>query len=208
MTSNNTALPAPSELSFAAQKLNQLQADVVTTARILAVDEVGAAMAHQLNEPLTSLLLYLHGIKEQAEYFAHPEPTRTSVREMVESALRETERACEIMKRLSPTAGTPVSAETAIVRGREVIDLWMRRGNTKGVGSPSSTLANHRRYRLTPRERDVLTLITNGASNKEGGRRLGISPRTFELHRAHIMEKHGAKNVADLIRIVLSDGHV
>jgi DNA-binding NarL/FixJ family response regulator len=57
---------------------------------------------------------------------------------------------------------------------------------------------------LTPREREVATLIADGASNKEAGRRLGISPRTVELHRAHIMEKLGARNAADLVRIVLS----
>ncbi|ETR77182.1 LuxR family transcriptional regulator [Afipia sp. P52-10] len=56
---------------------------------------------------------------------------------------------------------------------------------------------------LTARERDVLSLIAKGASNKEAGRRLGISPRTIEVHRARIMDKLGAKNAADLMRIVL-----
>ena len=59
--------------------------------------------------------------------------------------------------------------------------------------------------RLTEREREVLTEITNGASNKEAGRRLGISPRTVEVHRARIMDKLGAKNTADLVRITLND---
>lgn len=57
---------------------------------------------------------------------------------------------------------------------------------------------------LTPREREVAQLIADGASNKEAGRRLGISPRTVELHRAHVMEKLGARNAADLVRIILS----
>jgi FixJ family two-component response regulator len=57
---------------------------------------------------------------------------------------------------------------------------------------------------LTRRERDVLAQVTNGASNKEAGRRLGISPRTIEVHRARIMDKLGARNAADLMRIVLS----
>jgi two-component system response regulator FixJ len=56
---------------------------------------------------------------------------------------------------------------------------------------------------LTPRERQVLAEIMAGASNKEAGRALGISPRTVEVHRARIMEKLGAKNAADLVRIVL-----
>lgn len=57
---------------------------------------------------------------------------------------------------------------------------------------------------LTPRERQVLELVTNGQSNKEAGRLLGISPRTIEVHRARVMEKLGAKNTADLLRIVLT----
>jgi DNA-binding CsgD family transcriptional regulator len=56
---------------------------------------------------------------------------------------------------------------------------------------------------LTPREREVLARVVAGASNKEAGRALGISPRTVEVHRARIMGKLGAKNTADLVRIVL-----
>jgi FixJ family two-component response regulator len=57
---------------------------------------------------------------------------------------------------------------------------------------------------LTRREREVLEQFASGASNKEAGRTLGISPRTIEDHRANIMKKLGAKNAADLIRIVMT----
>ena len=56
---------------------------------------------------------------------------------------------------------------------------------------------------LTTRERQVLAQVIAGASNKVAGRHLGISPRTIEVHRAHIMEKLGARNTADLVRIAL-----
>jgi DNA-binding NarL/FixJ family response regulator len=52
----------------------------------------------------------------------------------------------------------------------------------------------------------VLEQIAHGASNKEAGRTLGISPRTIEVHRARIMEKLEARNTADLVRIVMSGG--
>ena len=58
---------------------------------------------------------------------------------------------------------------------------------------------------LTRRARDVLALVANGASNKEAGRRLGISPRTVEVHRARIMDKLGARNAAEVMRIGLSN---
>jgi two-component system, LuxR family, response regulator FixJ len=55
---------------------------------------------------------------------------------------------------------------------------------------------------LTAREVDVLEHIVAGASNKEAGRLLGISPRTIEVHRARIMEKLKARNTAELVRLV------
>jgi DNA-binding CsgD family transcriptional regulator len=57
---------------------------------------------------------------------------------------------------------------------------------------------------LTERERMVLARLLEGASAKEMGRDLGISPRTVEFHRANIIGKLGAKNTADLIRRVLA----
>jgi DNA-binding CsgD family transcriptional regulator len=59
--------------------------------------------------------------------------------------------------------------------------------------------------RLTPRERVALSQIITGASSKEAGRSLGVSPRTVEFHRANIMQKLGAKNTVDLVRKVLAE---
>lgn len=57
---------------------------------------------------------------------------------------------------------------------------------------------------LTQRESQVLEQIVGAASNKETAQNLGISERTVEAHRAHIMAKLNAKNTADLVRIVLA----
>jgi two-component system, LuxR family, response regulator FixJ len=97
----------------------------------------------------------------------------------------------------------PFHAETLVTRIREAIAA----ARQKAQAHPGSRLAPHfpGRNLLTPREFQVLELIANGASSKEAGRRLGISPRTIEVHRARVMEKLGAKNTIDLVHIVLSE---
>jgi two-component system response regulator FixJ len=56
---------------------------------------------------------------------------------------------------------------------------------------------------LTLREREVFELVATGEPNKVIARRLGISFRTVELHRAHISEKLQARSLSDLIRMGL-----
>jgi two-component system, LuxR family, response regulator FixJ len=97
----------------------------------------------------------------------------------------------------------PFNTDTVVECVRGAIAASARRqqdGKANEMLSP--TFPGHEL--LTPREREVLKQIASGASNKEAGRQLGISPRTIEVHRARIMEKLGAKNAADLVRIVLS----
>lgn len=59
---------------------------------------------------------------------------------------------------------------------------------------------------LSPREKEVLDLIVIGETNKQIARRLGISYRTVEIHRAAIMRNLGAKNVVQLVRMMLIAG--
>ena len=56
---------------------------------------------------------------------------------------------------------------------------------------------------LTQREREVLEHAAKGLHAKEIGAALGISPRTVEVHKTRIMEKLGARNVAELVRFAL-----
>ncbi len=59
---------------------------------------------------------------------------------------------------------------------------------------------SERYAQLSPREREVLGLITQGLTNKEIGRALELSPRTVETHRANLFAKLGAESLAQLIR--------
>ena len=61
---------------------------------------------------------------------------------------------------------------------------------------------------LTHREQVVLALIVQGSSNRSAAEQLGISHRTVEYHRANIMQKLNARNVADLLRSVLLEKNV
>jgi len=56
---------------------------------------------------------------------------------------------------------------------------------------------------LSARQRQVMELAATGLSNKEIGAKLNISPKTVENHRAWVMERIGARNIAELVRIAM-----
>jgi FixJ family two-component response regulator len=60
-----------------------------------------------------------------------------------------------------------------------------------------------RMSQLTPREREVLELVTQGKANKVIAGDLNVSQRTVEIHRARVMEKMGAASLAHLVRMVI-----
>jgi two-component system response regulator FixJ len=69
------------------------------------------------------------------------------------------------------------------------------------VGRPGGASMAARLAGLSAREREVMLLLVAGHPNKVVADRLDISPRTVEVHRAHIMEKTGARSLADLVRM-------
>ena len=97
----------------------------------------------------------------------------------------------------------PFRGSEIVGRVDEAIGAYARR-QAHHTASKIASLHFPGREPLTRREREVLEQFASGASNKEAGRQLGISPRTIEDHRANIMKKLGARNAADLIRIVMS----
>lgn len=63
-----------------------------------------------------------------------------------------------------------------------------------------------RYLQLTPREQEVMKLIVNGHPNKTVGQMLGVSSRTVEVHRAHIMKKMQATSLSELIAMAVKCG--
>ena len=82
------------------QRLNRLQGDLIRMARVSAMDEMGAALAHELNQPLTALMLYLQAAERVN--VREPEPARLSpqVLGILEKAISEAERAGAIIQRI------------------------------------------------------------------------------------------------------------
>jgi DNA-binding CsgD family transcriptional regulator len=171
----------------------------LSAARARAMDEAGTAIARQLNGPLTALLLYIGEIKQYSHQLSQSSGDRVYLQQVVENALQQTERVCAMMKQITAThdgafvtSGREAGCETQIGLAEDGI-------RTPGVMFSSGAGQKP----LTKREREVLNLISEGYSNKQGALRMRISPRTFESHRAEAMRKLGARNTADLVRTAL-----
>lgn len=91
----------------------------------------------------------------------------------------------------------PVGAEQLL----EAVRAALIESSKRQVRASSSRQAASCLATLTEREREVMLLALAGYANKEIARRLNISYRTVELHRAHIMHKTGASSLVDLARI-------
>jgi two-component system response regulator FixJ len=96
----------------------------------------------------------------------------------------------------------PFPPDILLARVRDAVRGWRRHGANGAAHLPASFQG---RYLLTSRELEVLTHIAVGDPNKDIARSLGISMRTVEVHRAHLMDKLGARNAADLMRLVLRE---
>src|ERR1700719_4545760 len=72
----------------------------LSAARARAVDEAGAAIARQLNGPLTALLLYMGELKQHSHQFSQS-PERVYLQQVVENALQQTERICAMMTQIA-----------------------------------------------------------------------------------------------------------
>ena len=165
----------------------------LSLARARAMEEAGAAIARQLNGPLTALLLYMNEIKQHSHQFSQAAGNRVYLQQVVENAFQQTERVCAMLKQMSDNHPQP-APDSDCKQGWEG-----QTGRAPGVMVSSES----GRKPLTKREREVLSLISEGCSNKQGALRMNISPRTFESHRAEAMRKLGARNTADLVRKAL-----
>lgn len=157
--------------------------------------DAGAAIVRQFNGPVTALLLYMNELKQHSQQFAHAPGNGVYLRQVIENALEQTERVSAMLKQISDLYPNAIPATDL----RPQLD-----DKPAGARSPEVMFTPEAgRKPLTKREREVLSLISDGYSNKQGALRMNISPRTFESHRAEAMRKLGARNTADLVRKAL-----
>jgi DNA-binding CsgD family transcriptional regulator len=177
--------------------------DEYETFRLTAVgaqpsDEAGAAVVRQLNGSLTALLIYIGEIREHSHQFSEAGGNRAYLQQVAENALQQTERLCALVGQIAKPEDGPV------VMPRRAAGSGAPAGHGKDGACAAAMFASGPGQKpLTKREREVLDLISEGCSNKQGALRMGISPRTFESHRAEAMRKLGARNTADLVRKAL-----
>ena len=167
----------------------------LSVARARATEEAEAAIARQLNGPLTALLLYMNEIKQHSHQFSETPGNRVYLQQVVDNAVQQLERVCAVVKQMSDKhpalPPNPIASRVS-------------RPSQGGDRTPGVMFASESGQKpLTKREREVLSLISEGCSNKQGALRMNISPRTFESHRAEAMRKLGARNTADLVRKAL-----
>ncbi|MFB9949253.1 AroM family protein [Rhizobium puerariae] len=105
---------------------------------------------------------------------------------------------------VAKASGKPVVLARRIVASAIRLLLHRSQPVTLPGVSPEFT---EKLLRLTPRERQVLSLVAEGLSNKAIARQLGISPKTVEIHRSNVMSKMEVTSSNALIRMVVAAGH-
>ena len=88
----------------------------------------------------------------------------------------------------------------------ERVNAAVRWGEANFVQNQKESEAKAQLATLTPRETDVLRCLLAGMSNKVIAVQMNLSPRTVEVHRAHIMEKTQAESLSHLVRLCLFAG--
>ncbi len=188
----------------AAAGTEELDIGGLDAARSRAADDAGNSIVRQLNGPLTALLLYMEELRQHSHRLSRESGERDHLQKVVENALQQTERVCALVKQAggAPMGALPtMPARNGPLHGRAERPKEITRESGR---CPAAMLsADGSQKPLTKREREVLNLISEGYSNKQGALRMQISPRTFESHWAEAMRKLGARNTADLVRAVL-----
>src|SRR5437879_5172618 len=142
----------PTWMETVAPLESNLEIVQLSVARARATEEAEAAIARQLNGPLTALLLYMNEIKQHSHQFSEAPGNRVYLQQVVDNAVQQLERVCTVVKQMSDKhpafASEPDRMQGQAGRARE-------NGRAPGVMFASESGQKP----LTKREREVLSLI-------------------------------------------------
>ena len=110
----------------------------------------------------------------------------------------------EHIDRLGRIRELPLSNETQGLFIAGMAQARSRRTLGKIDGKSAPNEVQQASQSLTAREWQVFDLLISGLSNKLIAHDLSISPRTVEVHRAHLMKKMGVRNAASLVRMAMT----
>jgi RNA polymerase sigma factor (sigma-70 family) len=96
----------------------------------------------------------------------------------------------------------PFNDELLLESIRNALALDLKQREVQSQRAQIATRLDH----LTPREHEVMAMVTEGRSNKEIAINMGVSSKTVEAHRARVMEKMQAGSLAELVRMVMAAG--
>lgn len=85
----------------------------------------------------------------------------------------------------------------------KAIRVALKRDENESGRQAERAAVEARVAQLSQREKEVFEAIVAGESNKSAAIKLGISPRTVEIYRAHVMDKMGAQTLSELVRMAL-----
>lgn len=101
--------------------------------------------------------------------------------------------------------------KTEIIRAIEVVYEKNEKFTSKGIESKyfaQNIVKSYRPTHLTPREKEILSLILKGKTTKDIGETLFISEKTVENHRTNLFIKFDVKNVVSLVKKAIFEGHL
>lgn len=168
--------------------------------QVVEYGSVGEMLLEGIGNAPGCLVLDIHmpgpsGLDLQEMIAGQPEPLPV-IFVTAEATVHETLRAMKAGA--SDFLFKPVDSETLLsVVNKAIEDDAVRRQARRRLSALQT-----RYSRLSPRERQVMEMVVNGALNKQISAQLGAAERTVKAHRAHVMEKMEVSSLADLVRAV------
>ncbi len=204
----------------------RLQEELARSAHVAAMGELAASLAHELEQPLTAIVLKAQAaLRLLAVYGPDLAVAKAALHDVIQNGQRAAETIGDV-RRLFKRARRAKSPLVLSERLNELERILRSDAAIRNLAlsfEDEAVLASASRPRewrralpamnealnhlkrlhgsLTPRERQVFSLVAAGLSSREVGNELGIAEKTAKIHRAHLMKGMNAGSLAHLVRM-------